>query len=622
MLTVSGLVSVASYLQHQQSSATLSLVHEGYLPLALTVSEARATQSVFGNLLDRMLSERNSSATRAWLNAARRARPATLERALDGVAAIEAMAPPAEDRKTLARLRHELKQVQTFLTQGERRYEDLYVALDRGPADVAQRTLADLQARERAVEGRLRVVWGIVLGRIEDTSERAAAQQQRALAVLLSLVVLALVIGVAVTWWSQRVLSPLPRLQERVEAVARGDLARQLGPDTDDEIGRLGREFERMVAALAARDASLRSASESLRELQRMQAQILADLSAAVLVVDAAGTLRTDNPAAEALFGLGPAAIGAPLSDSGLIARLPALGDAIARVGAGAQRALLDEAVLSGEHERTLNVVVTPFGTAAASGGGRDVLVVAEDVTEAVRTKSRLIQSERLAAIGRMAAHVTHEVRNPLSSIGLNVEMLEEELGARSGEARELLSAIHREIEHLTSVTEEYLRLARLPNPQLEPEELGPIAESTASFLRPELASCAVDLDVEVAEGLPMVALDEAQIRQVLINLLKNAREAMPEGGRVSLSVAAEHDGVVVRITDEGQGMDPKTRERIFDLFYTTKKLGSGLGLPLSQQIVLAHGGVIRCNSTPGHGTTFELWFPVHETERRAEPAA
>jgi signal transduction histidine kinase len=226
----------------------------------------------------------------------------------------------------------------------------------------------------------------------------------------------------------------------------------------------------------------------------------------------------------------------------------------------------------------------------------------------------RLIQSERLAAIGRMAAHVTHEVRNPLSSIGLNVEMLEEELANAGAETKDLLSAIHKEIEHLRGVTEEYLRLARVPNPQLEPEYLGELASSTAQFLRPELSAGGVDLELDVAETLPLVAMDEAQIRQVLLNLLKNAREAMPDGGKVRLSVRAADDGVVVRVEDDGAGMEPEQRERIFDLFYTTKKLGTGLGLPLSQQIVLAHGGYITCESVPGNGTMFELWFPVADS--------
>ena len=609
-LAVSASVSVASFLQHWRTAATLSLVHEGYLPLALTVSEVRATQSVFGNLLERMLSARNLNATRIWLNAARRARPNTLEQAIDSVEAIEHMAPPAADREALRRLKRDLRGIKTMMTRGEERYDDLYGALDAGDRDAAERVLADLRVRERAIDGRLRTVWATNLRRIEETSERAAAEQDAALAVLLALVVVALMVGVAVTWWSSRVLSPLPALQERVEAVARGDFAQRLGPNTDDEIGRLGREFERMVAALAARDASL-------KELQRMQAQILADLSAAVLVTDAEGILRSVNPAARRLFALPDDALGSALGSTDLGVRIDGLETAIARVVEGAEREVLGEVGLLppasqlGDGRRYLDVVVTPFGSEAVVAGRGGVLVVAEDITDALNTKARLIQSERLAAIGRMAAHVTHEVRNPLSSMGLNMELLQDELHGAGGEARELLTAIQREIEHLTAVTEEYLRVARLPNPQLEPEQLGDIVHSAVEFLRPELSAAGLDLDVDVQPELPMVALDETQIRQVLINLIKNAREACVRGGVVRVRVGELEGAVVVRVSDDGKGMTEEERARIFDLFYTTKETGTGLGLPLSQQIVVAHGGLIRCQSAEGEGTEFELLFPA-----------
>jgi signal transduction histidine kinase len=134
--------------------------------------------------------------------------------------------------------------------------------------------------------------------------------------------------------------------------------------------------------------------------------------------------------------------------------------------------------------------------------------------------------------------------------------------------------------------------------------------------------------------GLPLIALDEGQIRQVLINLLKNAREAQLSGGRVRVQLAVDREaapalrggasidgGVVVRIRDEGPGIPEDQRQRMFDLFYTTKAGGTGLGLPLSQQIVVAHGGVIRCDSTPGAGTVFELCFPPYQGEsKRSEP--
>jgi signal transduction histidine kinase len=239
------------------------------------------------------------------------------------------------------------------------------------------------------------------------------------------------------------------------------------------------------------------------------------------------------------------------------------------------------------------------------------------------RLQQMQLQSERLAAVGRMAAHVTHEVRNPLSSIGLNVELLEEELADAGPEAKDLLRAVHREIERLTGITEEYLRLARLPSPQLEPEDLGELARAAAEFVRPELTAAKVKLELEIEPALPLCALDEAQIRQVLLNLLKNAREAMPEGGAVRLAVRAADNGLLMSVADDGSGMTEEQRARIFDPFYTTKARGTGLGLPLSQQIVVAHGGTIRCQSAAGEGTVFEIWLPTQRGESaRPQPNA
>ena len=624
VLTVSGLVSVASVVQHQRTAATLSLLHEGYLPLSLVVSECRATQSVFGNLLERMSTDRNTSATRIWLNSGRRARPLMLQQALDRIAEMEGLAPPATERTTLSRLRRDLKRVQRAMTKGEERYDELYRALDGEDRTTAERVLADLRVRERVIDGRLRAAWNTILGRIDATSEAAAEEQQQAIFVLVVLGAVALLVGIAVTIWSQRVLASLPRLQRRVEAVARGDLAQQLEPVADDEIGRLSQQFEQMVAAISARDKSLREAAETQRRLQQMQAQILADLSAAVLVVDAAGLLLTRNPAAQRLLGLTEQVLGTPLLSTDLRARLPELVRAIDQVAREGGTAQLTEERLPGTDEtlpeRLLNIFVTPFGI-ERSQDRRQVLMVAEDVTESVRTKARLIQSERLAAVGRMAAHVTHEVRNPLSSIGLNVELLEDELSTAGPEAKELVNAIQREIERLRALTEEYLRVARLPTPDLENVDLGLVVRATADFVKREFNAADIEIAFDIATPLPEVAIDEGQIRQVILNLMKNARDAMVEGGVLSIAVRAERGGVELDIADNGAGIEEAQRARIFDLFYTTKKLGTGLGLPLSQQIVLAHGGTIRCESAIGQGTRFCLWFPAVDNDSAGGPS-
>jgi signal transduction histidine kinase len=229
-------------------------------------------------------------------------------------------------------------------------------------------------------------------------------------------------------------------------------------------------------------------------------------------------------------------------------------------------------------------------------GGVRGVLVVADDVSDAIATKSRLIQTERLAAIGRMAAHVTHEVRNPLSSIGLNVDMLGDEIHDTGPESKRLMESIQQELERLESITEEYLRLARLPEPSLTPDDPTHLLRDTAEFVRREMDAAGVELRLDLASQLPAVAMEDVpQLRQALLNLLRNAREAMPEGGSAKLEAMRYDGGVRIQVHDEGAGIDEEEREHVFDLFYTTKERGTGLGLPLTQQIVVAHGGSIAC---------------------------
>jgi signal transduction histidine kinase len=240
--------------------------------------------------------------------------------------------------------------------------------------------------------------------------------------------------------------------------------------------------------------------------------------------------------------------------------------------------------------------------------------------------EQRLIRSERLAAVGKIAAQITHEVRNPLSSIGLNAEMLEEET---AGEARKLARAIVKEVDRLTEITEEYLRFARLPRPKLDREDLGELLRSLVAFMHQELEGRGVTVDARIDPALPPVAADEHQLRQALLNLLRNAVEAMRAGGRLTLTAGrvapSSNDGddgryVELTIADTGEGIAPDHLPKIFDPFFSTKEGGTGLGLALTQQIIVEHGGKIEVRSAPGQGTTFVIRLvaaassPVHTT--------
>ena len=236
-----------------------------------------------------------------------------------------------------------------------------------------------------------------------------------------------------------------------------------------------------------------------------------------------------------------------------------------------------------------------------------------------IETERLAAKAERLATVGRAAAQITHEVRNPLSAIGLNAEMVEEELASLSSdeepvrEARSLLAAILKEVDRLTEVTEAYLQFARVPTPRMEEDDLASVVSDTLTFVEGELRAANIEVALALEE-VPRFTFDENRIRQALLNLIRNAREAMsPEGGVLTLAIrtAKEHDAVELSVADTGCGMTEEQVRQVFDPFYSTKEKGTGLGLAITSQIVEEHGGAVWAESRPGKGTRFVLSLPL-----------
>jgi signal transduction histidine kinase len=239
------------------------------------------------------------------------------------------------------------------------------------------------------------------------------------------------------------------------------------------------------------------------------------------------------------------------------------------------------------------------------------------------RQQDELRRGERLAAVGRISAQITHEIRNPLNAIGLNAELLAEELAKTRdapADASQLVASISREVDRLEAVAEGYLHFARLPKPSLARIDLNEVAEGLLGFLGPELQAGGVEVERELAPVPLPLRGDEGQLRAVLLNLVRNSREAMPSGGRVTLRTRRDRDAVVAEVADTGGGIPPGDLTRIFEPFYSTKERGTGLGLAFALQVVKEHGGTIRCESAAGRGTTFTIRLPVDE--ERAEAAA
>lgn len=242
------------------------------------------------------------------------------------------------------------------------------------------------------------------------------------------------------------------------------------------------------------------------------------------------------------------------------------------------------------------------------------------EIAERKRQEIAKVQAERLAMVGTMAAQVAHEIRNPLGSITLNLDLIRREIdklaeasGCSPGEARGLAQEMREEVHRIQRVIQEYLQFARLPKPQKRPVDLNAFLNPKLLFLGTELEQANVTLRTHFDPALTTIHADAEQLWQAILNLIRNSREAMPDGGELAIGTWRDSGQALVRVTDNGKGMTDDQIKQLFVPFFTTKKEGTGLGLALVQQIVTEHGGHIECESVSGKGSTFTIFLPIAE---------
>jgi len=239
---------------------------------------------------------------------------------------------------------------------------------------------------------------------------------------------------------------------------------------------------------------------------------------------------------------------------------------------------------------------------------------IIRDITEYKSMEDRVLQSERLAAIGNTVTHIVHEIKNPLLIIGGFARQLEHAPGL-DDKSRQKLGIIAEEVGHLEAMVAEMRDFVRPPAAKKTPGDIESLLNETLEFFADVFQEHYIEVRrVPPPEPLPAVSFDRQQIRQVLINLFKNALEAMPRGGTLTISTRVKEGNLEIGVTDTGEGMAPEVAAHIFQPYYSTKETGTGLGLAICQFIVKEqHGGGINVESAPGQGSTFTIQLPLGE---------
>src|SRR6266576_2692646 len=224
--------------------------------------------------------------------------------------------------------------------------------------------------------------------------------------------------------------------------------------------------------------------------------------------------------------------------------------------------------------------------------------------------RTQMSRAEHLATLGELAAGLAHEIRNPLAGIAGVVEIMGRELPPESS-SRAVLPEVHSEIQHIQAILNDLLVYARPRPPEFHPADLNATVEQAVFLARQQVRTKPIEITLEPEKRLPGILHDPVQVQQVILNLLLNGIQAISNQGKIEVALRQEREYAVVRIRDNGKGISRESLPRIFKPFFTTRKEGTGLGLPLARGIVESHKGRIEVTSEPGRGAQFEVWLPI-----------
>ena len=434
---------------------------------------------------------------------------------------------------------------------------------------------------------------------------------------LLFFLMVTLLILVGATWMglylAKRITRPVQMLAAAAREIGAGRLDQRVEPQSNDEFGSLVEAFNSMAGELAT---SRRKVERSTLDLERKHVEveirrryietILERITTGVVSVDGAGEITTINSAAARLLSLDETIIGQPARAVFDRQDLRPLGALL--FGTGRSRMELAAQEIAIPHEgQELHLAVVTTALVGDTGGPEGLLLVLDDVTP-------LIRAQKVAAWREVARRLAHEIKNPLTPIQLSAERLRRHFAGSPPNARQLVeectATIVGEVESLKGLVDEFSQFARMPSPRTVPTDLAQLITDTLTLYNGLFADVAI---VErLADGTPLVRLDTEQIRRVVINLIDNAIEAIDRRGQIVVETQLDQANRVVRVivADDGPGIPPAERDKLFLPYYSTKGRGSGLGLAIVRRIIAEHGGSIDVGDNTPRGTRFTIELP------------
>ena len=392
-------------------------------------------------------------------------------------------------------------------------------------------------------------------------------------------------------------LRPINVIRGGLAKLGRGEVDVSVDLPADAELSELGDSFKQVTARLAA--------DRTDRADQRALESVVDRLEDAVALFGTDGTLRFANTAMRTALGLDAADSDASAED----ARLATLFPDEHPYRQVVERALADGATqaapmqVPGAGERLVLTNVVP----GASGEPMGVLLVSRNLAYISQVESTLSYSRKLSALNRLTAGIAHEIKNPLNATMIHLELLKMQVSDRE-DAMASAAVIADQVRRLDEVVQGFLKFSRPEDLHLEAVDLAAVMDRLRPVLDAEAATHNIEVRIDVPEGLPAVEGDANLLEQAFLNLALNACQAMPDGGRLTIVArAAAGQLVSISVEDTGVGIEAENLSRIFDLYFTTKPHGSGIGLSLVFRTIQLHNGEIEVQSLPGRGTTFRV---------------